>query len=145
MMTARIYIAVDSSSPRQTGKHYGYVLECEVSGEARTREGFGAVTGTYNQATLAALAKALGRFTKKCELHIHTENAFALHMIQNNLEAWAANGFTTSRGKPVANREEWKEVWRLSQGHLIVPEPGGHPYSGWLQSEIQKRKEQGNV
>lgn len=145
MKMAHIYITTDSSSPRKTKKHYGYVLECEISGEARTREDFGEVTGTYNQAALTALIGALGRFTKKCELHIHTENTFVLHMLQDNLKTWAVNGFVTSKGKPVANQEEWMEVWNLSREHLIVPEPGKHPYTGWLQGEIQKRKEQGNV
>lgn len=145
MRMTRIYIAIDSRSPRITKKNYGYVLECEVSGEARTREGFGTVTGTYHQATLTALIKALERFTQKCELHIHTEDMFVLNMMLKNLDAWEANGFTTSKGSPVANREEWMEVRNLSKEHLIVPEPGKHQYTGWLQGEIQKRKEQGNV
>lgn len=110
MRMTRIYIAIDSRSPRITKKNYGYVLECEVSGEARTREGFGTVTGTYHQATLTALIKALERFTQKCELHIHTEDMFVLNMMLKNLDAWEANGFTTSKGSPVANREEWMEV-----------------------------------
>lgn len=145
MKTAHIYIATDSSSPKVAERHYGYVLECEVSGEARTREGFGEITGTYNQATLAALVEALGRFRQGCELHIHTENTFVLGMICRNLKTWAGNGFLTSKGKAVANREEWEEVWRLSREHLIAAEPGGHSYSGWLLEEIRKRKEKENV
>lgn len=145
MKTAHIYIATDSTTPKVSEKHYGYVLECEISGEARTREGFGMVTGTYNQATLTALEKALDRFRQGCELHIHTENTFVLGMLCRNLKTWAGNGFLTSRGKEVANREEWEKVWNLSRKHLVVAEPGGHPYSGWIRGEIRRRKEKENV
>ena len=40
MYQTKIYITTDSSSPKATEKHYGYVLECMVGGEAKTREGF---------------------------------------------------------------------------------------------------------
>ncbi len=140
MKTAHIYIATDSSSPRASEKHYGYVLECEVSGEARTREGFGKMTGTYNQATLTALVKALGRFKQGCELHVHAENTFVIGMLCRNLKTWAGNGYLTSKGRPVANREEWEKVWSLSKKHLVVAEPGRHPYSGWLREEMEKKK-----
>lgn len=32
------------------------------------------------------------------------------------------------------------EIWRLSNRHLILTEPGKHEYTGWLQGEIEKRK-----
>lgn len=49
MQQVKIYIETDSSSPKATEKHYGYVLEVMVSGQAVTREGFGKITGTYHQ------------------------------------------------------------------------------------------------
>lgn len=57
MQQVKIYIETDSSSPKATEKHYGYVLEVMVSGQAVTREGFGKITGTYHQTVLTALAK----------------------------------------------------------------------------------------
>ncbi len=48
MQQVKIYIETDSSSPKATEKHYGYVLEVMVSGQAVTREGFGKITGTYH-------------------------------------------------------------------------------------------------
>lgn len=61
MQQVKIYIETASSSPKATEKHYGYVLEVMVSGQAVTREGFGKITGTYHQTVLTALAKALDR------------------------------------------------------------------------------------
>lgn len=57
MQQVKIYIETDSSSPKATEKHYGYVLEVMVSGQAVTREGFGKITGTYHQTVLTALAE----------------------------------------------------------------------------------------
>ena len=85
MQQVKIYIETDSSSPKATEKHYGYVLE-------------------------------------------------------RNLAIWAGNEFLTSKRKPVANQQEWMEIWRLSNRHLILTEPGKHEYTGWLQGEIEKRK-----
>lgn len=111
-----------------------------VSGQAVTREGFGKITGTYHQTVLTALAKALDRFNQSCEVCICTEDDFVLNMLERNLAIWAGNEFLTSKRKPVANQQEWMEIWRLSNRHLILTEPGKHEYTGWLQGEIEKRK-----
>lgn len=102
MQQVKIYIETDSSSPKATEKHYGYVLEVMVSGQAVTREGFGKITGTYHQTVLTALAKALDRFNQSCEVCICTEDDFVLNMLERNLAIWAGNEFLTSKRKPVA-------------------------------------------
>lgn len=145
MLRAKIYITTDSASPKASEKYYGYVLECMVAGEARTKEGFGKITGTYHQAVLTALAKALERFKQPCEICVCTEDVFVLGMLEHNLATWAGNEFLTSKRKPVANQAEWMRIWSLSNKHLILTAPGKHGYTGWLQGEMQKRKEQENA
>lgn len=61
-------------------------------------------------------------------------------MLERNLAIWAGNELLTSKRKPVANQQEWMEIWRLSNRHLILTEPGKPEYTGWLQGEIEKRK-----
>lgn len=141
MIETHIYIETDSISSKTTEKQYGYVLECKIAGEIKTREGFGKVNGTYHNAVLTAMVEALGRFNQSCEIYIHTENKFVLNMLELNLVKWAGNEFLTSKGKPVTNQEEWMRIWNLSTKHLILTEPGSHIYSGWLQSEMKARKE----
>ncbi len=145
MFETGIYIATDSRSPKATEKHYGYVLECTVAGTLKTREGFGKTTGTYHQAVLMALAEALGRFTKPCGVTVYTEDTFILNMIAHNLQRWKENGFQTGKGEPVANQEEWRRIQELLERHAVRTAPGKHSYTGWLQGEIQKRKEQEDV
>ena len=145
MMQTHIYIAVDSCSPRSSEKNYSYILECIVSGEPVTRDGYGQTEGSYHKAVLEALADALERFTKECDITIHSENDFVLNMLTMNLPAWAENGFLTAKGKPVANQEQWMRVHEASKKHVIHTETGRHSYSGWLSGEINRRKEQNNV
>lgn len=139
MRRVNIYIETDNISPRAMIRKYGYVLECDVHGRPVTREGFGQAEATYNQAVLTALAEALARIRKPCEIHIHTRNDYVLNMIEVNLSKWAAGGFLSSSGKPVAGKEEWEKVWELLKGQMTVTVHGSHPYSGWLQSEMERR------
>ena len=139
MQRVDIYISINNTSPRISEKKYGYVLECEVSGEAKTREGFGHAEGTYHFGELTAMIAALERLNQPCEVHFHSENEFVLSMLERNLQKWAAGGFLTSKGKPVANKELWMRMWSLSQKHILKAEPGRHPYSDWLQEEMKKR------
>lgn len=139
MQRVDIYIETDSTSPRPQARKYGYVLECELRGRPVTREGFGQTEGTYNQSVLTALTEALARIKQPCEIHIHSGNEFVLNMVDNNLSKWAAGGFLSSCGRPVANREEWERVWNLLRGQLTVTEHGSHAYTGWLRTEMERR------
>ena len=139
MQRIDIYIETDSTSPRTLARKYSYVLECELRGRPVTREGFGQTEGTYNQSVLTALTEALARIKQPCEIHIHSGNEFVLNMVDNNLSKWAAGGFVTGKGKPVAKREEWETIWNLLKGPMTVTEHGGHAYSGWLKNEMERR------
>lgn len=140
MLQAKIYIATDSRSTKITKKGYGYVLETIVEGTERTKEGFGSVAGTYHQAVLTALAEALRRFVRPCEICICSEDEFVLNMLENNLAVWAGNEFLTAKRKPVANREEWEDIWKWSDGHLILTQPGKHKYTDWIRNEIRRER-----
>lgn len=145
MKRADVFLKTDSVSPKKAEKWYGYVLEYKADGETKTREGFGKIEGTYHQAVLTALIEALERFRESCEVHVHTENEFILNMIDTNLKKWAGNEFQNSRGKPVANQEEWIEVWGLSNKQLLITEHGDHEYASWLESAIRREKEKGEI
>lgn len=141
--TVHIYIETDSTSPRTMVRNYGYVLECIRLGRPKTRAGFGQAEGSWNKVVLQAILEAVKRLNRSCEVYIHTRNEYILCMLENNLEHWAAAGFMGSKGKPVANREEWEQLWRLGQEHLLLTEPSGagrHAYSRWLLDEMGRRE-----
>lgn len=139
MKIVNIYIGTDSASTRNSKKKYGYVMECILNGSPYTKEAFGELEGTYNHIVLEVVNKALKRFKEPCEIHLFSENAYVLGMIKHNVSTWADNEFTTSKGHPVKNQEEWKEYWNLARKHLIITEEGRHSYLRWIKEEIERR------
>lgn len=144
MLETHVYIQVSSASPKESEKQYGYVLECEIRGEPRTKEGFGQTIGTFHKATLAAVVEALKRFKQPCKIYIHSENEYVLGSMAGHLGKWAKNDFLNSKGKPVANKEEWQRVWELIQNHEVIPVPGKHSYSEWLLREMKNKENKAN-
>ena len=60
------------------------------------------------------------RLTKESEVHIHTESVYILSMLEKNVDNWEANGYMTSKGKPVANADKWKELHSIAENHLLL-------------------------
>lgn len=111
-MEVHIYIGTDSKAPRVQTRKYGYVLACTLKGKLETKQGFKETKGTYNRATLEAITEAVARVVKPSEIHIHTENAFILTMLEENLDRWEQNGYVTTKGEPVETTE--RKSWRAS-------------------------------
>jgi len=145
MHEVHIYIYADKFPVKEASRWYGYVLECRVADQSRTKEGFGQACTTYHGAVLTAMVKALERLNQTCEVHLHTEDEYVIHMLENRLDIWAGNGFMTAKGHAVANQTEWMQIRNLSQRQLILSELGEHTYTSWLKTEIKKRKEKRDV
>lgn len=133
-MEVHIYIETDSKAPRTQPRKYGYVLACTLKGKLATKQGFKETTGTYNRATLEAIAEAVTRVV----IHIHTENAFILTMLEENLDRWEQNGYVTTKGESVANGDLWKQLKEKAGEHLLLSEPGKHEYSMWIQEQLKR-------
>lgn len=124
----------------------GYVMAYErKNGELYTVEGFQKITGTYNHVLLHMLNAALTRVGKPSEVHVCSVNSYILDMMDHNLAAWAANGFTNSRGQPVKDVAEWKVLWKLSRNHVLVPEHGLHEFSHWMMDEFFRKEQEGKI
>lgn len=115
------------------------------NGELYTVEGFQKITGTYNHVLLHMLNAALVRVGKPSEVHVCSANSYILDMMDHNLAAWAANGFTNSRGEPVKDAAEWKVLWKLSRNHVLIPEHGLHEFSHWMMEEFSRKEREGKV
>lgn len=139
-MIVNIYIETDTVFPRSSEKHYGYVLECYLNGLPYTREGFGSMTGTFNEAILTAVKEALNRIKTRCEVHLYTRNSYILDMLDKNLDRWAEAGFVGAKGQQIKNADIWRGIYEASRELNLVPEPGEHSYSKWIREEIRKRK-----
>lgn len=137
-MEVHIYIGTDSKAPRTQVRKYGYVLACTLKGKLKTKQEFKETKGTYNRATLEAITEAVARVVKPSEIHIHTENAFILTMLEENLDKWEQNGYVTTKGESVANGDLWKQLKEKAGEHLLLSEPGKHEYSMWIQEQLKR-------
>lgn len=138
-MQVNIYIECDSS-PKESEKRYGYVLQCFTKKGEQTREGFGKRIGTCHNVTLYAIISALERMTQPSEICIYTQNTFITNMFCHYLQGWAEKGFLNSKKEPISNAKEWKKLWEEQRKHEIKIISGKHQFSNWILEEINRRR-----
>lgn len=145
MKKVDIYIETSSTFQGATNRKCGYVLSVLVHNEEKTREDFGHYKGTYHQTVLLTLAEALERMTVPSEICVHTRDAYVSSRIMK-LEELAGSGWKDTKGEPIRNAEEWKRVYAavhaLPDAHQLSEKTEKHSYSGWLQEEMEKRKDE---
>lgn len=140
MQEARIYVSVDNKAVRRTKKKFAYILECTIRNHIHTRYGYGTIDGTYNAAVIKAITEAVKRFNRQCDIEILSENGFVLANIEERLEMWAQNGFQTTKGKDVANKEEWESLWEVCRKHNVTVKQERHSYADWLENKMRKEE-----
>ena len=86
---------------------------------------------TNNRMEVTAAIRALEALTRECDVVLWTDSEYLRRGITEWLVRWKASGWRTAAKKPVANRELWEELDRLSQRHRIdwrwVRGHSGHP------------------
>lgn len=93
----------------------------------------------------SAGTEALERMTVPSEICVHTRDAYVSSRILK-LEELAGSGWKDTKGEPIRNAEEWKRVYAavhaLPDAHQLSEKTEKHSYSGWLQEEMEKRKDE---
>ena len=86
---------------------------------------------TNNRMELLAAIRALEALKRPCDVVLWTDSEYLRRGITEWLSRWKASGWKTAAKQPVANRELWEELDRLSRGHSIdwrwVRGHSGHP------------------
>ena len=136
-MKVNIYIEIDNRTPKKHKRRWGYVLECVVNGEPRTRSETGECVDTYHGTMITALEKALLRITKPCEVVISGPDAWVLGMLTKQVRVWAKENFLTAQGKPIAYQKQWMHIWCLIEHLGIITLAGKHAYTNWLLEEMK--------
>lgn len=140
MQHVNIYTASGIRSPRAGNGKAGYILEMKTEKEPVTLTKTAEIlNATANQSELRILNMALARLTKKCSLTIYTESGYVAAGIEE-LSRWQENGWKTSRGTDVANKEEWLETAELLNGHAFSVTTENHEYRAWLRSEVTRKE-----
>lgn len=142
MYKVKIYIMAEPANTRKSKKRYGFLLSCMSRRKEEVRIGGGEIEGTYHAATIQAINEALGRLRQSCEITLYCEDRFVLNMMKHNLGQWAMNGYRTSKGRPVANEDSWRECWRLTRGQKVIVIPGRHEKEDQIRREIKRIEEE---
>ena len=87
-------------------------FERELSGaEANT---------TNNRMELHAVIAGLAALKEPCDVRVVTDSQYVQRGMTRYLARWAAAGWRTSRGEPVANRDLWEALVRESGRHVVT-------------------------
>lgn len=87
---------------------------------------------TNNRMELLAVIKALESLKKDTyEIDLFTDSNYVVSGLKSWLNNWVRNGWKTSSGKPVENKDLWEKLYTLSKIHKINPYwikgHNGHP------------------
>ena len=138
MTPVNVYIEIDNKAPKRQLRAYGYVLECEIGGELKTRSSCALVDDTYHAVMLKALEASLARIRKPCEITVYGPDAWVLGMLTQQVKKWAKDNFRTGSGDPIAHQKQWIHIWCLMEHMGITTKAGPHAYSKWLKDEMRK-------
>ena len=75
---------------------------------------------TNNRMELTAAIRALEALKVPCEVDLHTDSAYLQNaFVKHWLDNWKRNGWITSGGSDVLNRDLWEELDRLTHIHRV--------------------------
>lgn len=98
------------------------------------------VEGTKSKCQLLVMKSALKRFKRPSNLHIFVDDNLLLREVIEFLPRWNSNGWKTTMGTEVRNKELWQQVWELLKCHVYELEYSkDHKYYKWQQFEAERR------
>ncbi len=85
------------------------------------KEFYGSETETTNnRMELTAAIQALRALKYPCEVDLHTDSSYLQKAFESGwLKKWRKNGWKTSAGESVLNKDLWLKLWDLSKVHKI--------------------------
>jgi ribonuclease HI len=105
---------------------YIYIIRMKKNGEDKTKCGYGTLQKDNEKIsearlTIAAINDALGRFTKTCDIRIHTGCLSVKDTINNHwAPQWKKRGWIKGNGKKAENADLWEVFEECSGKHLIT-------------------------
>ena len=137
MYSCDVWIWVDDKSRKETAKTYAYSLETVLQhGACIRKRDCKQIVGTWNRATLLAIAEALERFKTNAEVTIHSENQWILNMMERYLLVWEGSDFWKSKNEKVANEEEWRRIAKMNHSLKLLYDRIGFDRSEELKHHV---------
>ena len=111
MQQVNVFIETSSRFRGNVERKCGYVLSTQLRTGKETREHFGRVTGTYHQAILLTMVDALDHMTRTCDVCFYISDLYVTSRL-GKITEMAGSGWLDTKGKPIANREEWCRLFK---------------------------------
>lgn len=139
---ARAYIYHDIQTVKASDGYVSWVLEAEINGKTVTKQGTEEIKAfTKYQADLEAVELVLLRMKSPVFVKIYClQNHFECALRQGWIDTWEKNGWINSKGKEVANVEQWQRVYDLYLENKVSFHTGKHQYLEFEKHEIFKAK-----
>ena len=125
-----VRLIVDGSAFGNPG-HGGWACILQYGAQERILTG-SEPQSTNNKMEMLAALRGLQALKERCEIEIITDSQYLQRGMSQFLAKWKANGWRSSSGKPVLNRELWLELegaaaqhqvrWTWVRGHGAEPD-----------------------
>lgn len=144
MKQVNIYTCTSFEGMKKQEGAIAYILEVNINAPVTLQETLIIQNATPNCAELKVIIEALKRMNQKCELTIYTESNYVAAGFNNGwLSSWKANGWKTARGKEISNKDEWSELDKLLEGHIVTIKTNeNHSYRKWLKTEVSRKEKE---
>ncbi len=112
-----VEIYTDGSCLRNPGPG-GWAALLRSAGRERLISGGNPAT-TNNRMELQAAIEALQALKEPCEVDLHTDSQYVRKGISDYIKRWKTNGWKTSAGKAVLNKEFWVALDTALTTHTV--------------------------
>ncbi|PLX82620.1 MAG: ribonuclease HI [Desulfuromonas sp.] len=96
----------------------GWGTLLRFNGHEKELSGFAPET-TNNRMELSGAIAGLAALKRPCQVRLTTDSEYVKKGITEWLPNWVRRGWKTSGKKPVANRDLWEELVKLSEKHQV--------------------------
>ncbi len=119
-MKPHVIIYTDGGASPNPGKGgWAAILYSPEHDKEREISG-GELSTTNNRMELTAAIRALEALKVPCEVDLHTDSAYLQNaFVKRWIQKWKRNGWRTSAGSDVLNRDLWEELDSLTQIHRV--------------------------
>ena len=119
-MKPHVIIYTDGGASPNPGKGgWAAILYSPEHDKEREISG-GELSTTNNRMELTAAIRALEALKVPCEVDLHTDSAYLQNaFVKRWIQKWKRNGWRTSAGSDVLNRDLWEELDSLTQMHRV--------------------------
>ena len=124
-----VEIFTDGACSGNPGKG-GYCAILKYGDERREISGYERKT-TNNRMEMTAVIKALELLKRPCRIKVFTDSNYVVKGMTEWVTGWIERNWLNSQKKPVANKDLWERLLKLSQPHQIewkwIRGHHGHP------------------